>query len=88
MNLGKLKFSVLEQNQQTIPELILKQGKGVPFLCFELSRAAFTVLQVESKLQASFTMKEYCLLNTEKQSSPQMLSRSGNFDMAGLIGFS
>jgi hypothetical protein len=57
-------------------------------MCFELSRATLNVLQDESKLSVGFTLKEYCVLNTEKQSSPQMLSRSGNFDMAGLIGFS
>ncbi len=31
-------------------------------------------------------MKEYCILNSEKKDAPQMLSRSGNFDMANLIG--
>ena len=54
----------------------------------ELSRATFNVLQAQNNLSLSFTLKEYCVLNTEKQTAPKMLSRSGNFDMAGLVGFS
>lgn len=37
-------------------------------------------LLINETQTASFTMKELCILNIEKQSAPQVIMRSGHFE--------
>lgn len=45
----------------------------------EMMKTTATIF-ADKEVNASFTMKEFCILNIEKQSAPQVILRSGNFE--------
>ena len=78
-------------NQGEKIELKLQQ-KGIPFLNFEISKACLTYLMAPSLIPIStrpervtdlyittMSVKDFCLMNQEKVSQPQILLRSSNY---------
>ncbi len=54
-------------------------------MALEFNKTTVSAL-ISDQARAAFTMRDFSLQNLEKQTSSQILLRSGNFELANVVG--